>query len=309
MDFLNIPYETFFEYIFCHLTLVDFTNLLCTNREIKEKYDTNDFWRIFYLLKKQKNFRDLELKKMRKLIWHEYYHEALFDWQRNETNSFLRLPPPLPEVKKCSLVIENKSDVSYKISFMSGGYHFYPRQDSSLEERKSCGVVRPGLKKIISSYVGHMFEIRHEVKPRDDCEKSYKTHHVVLKKEGILPKPYQWKNMKGEAKMAMNPVVITLKGETYDKSVKEWLGIVHPFYSLKNFKDFKKQHKKLYIPEMKKKDKENSEKKSLLNLRIIDKKNQMKAMSEQLQQEIFEMESVLKKAEKETLPLDSYFER
>ena len=107
----------------------------------------------------------------------------------------------------------------------------------------------------------------------------------------------------------MNPVVITLNGETYDKDVKEWLGIVHPFYSLKNFKDFKKQHKKLYMPEMKKRDKENSEKKLLLNLRITDKKNQLKAMSEQFQQEIFEMESVLKKAEKETLPLDSYFER
>ena len=63
------------------------------------------------------------------------------------------------------------------------------------------------------------------------------------------------------------------------------------------------------MPEMKKRDKENSEKKRLLNLRIADKKNQLKAMSEQFQQEIFEMESVLKKEKKETLPLDSYFER
>jgi hypothetical protein len=296
MDFLNIPYEIFLEYIFCHLTLVDFTNLLCTNREIKEKYDTNDFWRLFYLSIKQKKFREKELKKMRKLIWHEYYHERLFDWQ-------------IPEVKKCSLVIENKSDVSYKVSFMSGGNNFYPRPDCSLGEKKNFGFVMPGNKKIITSYVGHMFEIRHEVKPRDDYEKSYKTHHIVLKKEGILPEPYLWKRINGEHKIANNPVVITLKGETYDKSVKEWLGIVHPFYSMKNFKDFKKQHKQLYKTEMKKKDKQLSEKKRVLNLRITDKKNQLKAMSEQFQLEIFDMEYVLKKAEKETLPLDSYFER
>ena len=41
--------------------------------------------------------------------------------------------------------------------------------------------------------------------------------------------------MKGEEKVSKNPLVITLKGETYDKDVKEWLDIAHPFYSLKNF--------------------------------------------------------------------------
>ena len=298
MDFLELPFEVFVNFIFCHFDLVDFTRFLCTSKAINEGYDRRELWRICYLKKKQKTFREAELKKMRKLIWHEYYHEGLFNPQW-----------PLPLSKKCSLVIENNSEVTYKIIFMSGGYHYYPRPDAKLEERKDCGFVSPGSKKIISSYVGHMFEIRHEFKQRDDCEKSYKTHYVVLKKEGVLPEPYVWKNMKGEGKMAMNPVVITLKGETYDKDVKEWLDIVHPFYSLKNFKDFKKQHKKLYMIEMKKKDKENSEKKRLLNLRIADKKNQLKAMREQFQQEIFEMESVLKKAEKETLPLDSYFER
>ena len=299
MDFLELPFEVFMNFIFCHFDLVDFTRFLCTSKEINGAYDRRELWRICYLKKKQKTFRENELKKMRKLIWHEYYHEGLF----------VRRDPALPLAKKCSLVIENNSEVTYKIIFMWGGYHYYPRPDAKLEERKECGIVKPGSKKIITSYVGHMFEISHQVKPRDDCEKSYKTHHVVLKKEGVLPKPYVWKNLKGEGKMAMNPVVITLKGETYDKDVKEWLGIVHPFHSLKNFKDFKKQYKKLYMPEMKKKDKENSEKKRLLSLRITDKKNQLKAMSEQFQQEIFEMESVLKKAEKETLPLDSYFER
>jgi hypothetical protein len=221
----------------------------------------------------------------------------------------MQWPLPPQELKKCSLVIENKSDVLYNVSFMSSGYYHYPNKNAMLEEKKNCGIVKPGSKKIISSYVGHMFEIRHEVKSRDDCEKSYKTHYIVLKKEGILTEPYIWKNMKGEEKVSKNSVVITLKGETYDKSVKEWLDIAHPFYSLKNFNDFKKQHKKLYMSEMKKKDKENSEKKRLLSLRITDKKNLLKAMSEQFQQEIFEMESDLKKAEKETLPLDSYFER
>lgn len=311
MDFLELPFEVFMNFIFCHFDLVDFTRFLCTNKAINEGYDRREIWRICYLKKKQKTFREAELKKMRKLIWHEYYHEGLFDWQRNVPRGFMRLPPSSQsEVKKCSLVIENKSDILYKISFMSsGGYYIYPNKNATLEEKKKCGIVKPGSKKIISSYVGHMFELSHAAQLPDDCEKSYKTHYVVLKKEGVLPEPYIWKNMKGEGKMAMNPVVITLRGETYDKDVKELLDIVHPFYSLKNFKDFKKQHKKLYMPEMKKRDKENSEKKRLLNLRIADKKNQLKAMSEQFQQEIFEMESVLKKAKKETLPLDSYFER
>lgn len=298
MNFLDLPFEVFMNFIFCHFDLMDFTRFLSTSKEISEAYDRREVWRICYLKKKQKTFRENEIKKMRKFIWHEYYHEGLF----------IR-PFSLPLSKKCSLVIENNSDVTYMVSFMSGGCHYYPRPDANLEERKDCGFINPGKKKIISSYVGHMFEIRHKVKPRDDYEKSYKTHYVVLKQEGILPEPYAWKNIKGEGKMAMDPIVITLKGETYDKSVKEWLGIVHPFYSLKNFKDFKKQHKKLYMTEMKKKDKENSEKQTLLNIRITEKKNQLKAMSEQFQQEIFEMESVLNKAEKETLPLDSYFER
>jgi hypothetical protein len=308
MDFLELPFEVFVNFIFCHFDLVDFTRFLCTNKAINEGYDRRELWRICYLKKKQKTFRENELKKTRKLIWHEYYHEGLFDWQRNIPRR-MQWPLPPQELKKCSLVIENKSDVLYNVSFMSSGYYHYPNKNAMLEEKKNCGIVKPGSKKIISSYVGHMFEIRHEVKPRDDCEKSYKTHYIVLKKEGILTEPYLWKNMKGEEKVSKNSVVITLKGETYDKSVKEWLDIAHPFYSLKKFKDFKKQHKKLYMSEMKKKDKENSEKKRLLSLRITDKKNLLKAMSEQFQQEIFEMETVLKKAEKETLPLDSYFER
>ena len=53
----------------------------------------------------------------------------------------------------------------------SGGYYIYPNKNATLEEKKNCGIVMPGKKKIVTSYVGHMFEIRHEVKPRDDCEK------------------------------------------------------------------------------------------------------------------------------------------
>ena len=70
-------------------------------------------------------------------------------------------------------------------------------------------------------------------------------------------------NMKGEGKMAMNPVVITLKGETYDKDVKEWLDIVHPFYSWKTSKILRNNTKTLYAWN-EKKEKENSEKKRCL---------------------------------------------
>ena len=60
---------------------------------------------------------------------------------------------------------------------------------------------------------------------------------------------------------------------------------------------------------MKKKDKENSEKKRWHNLQITEKKNKLKALSEKFQQEILELESVLAESEKESIPLDSYFER
>ena len=61
----------------------------------------------------------------------------------------MRLPPSSQsEVKKCSLVIENKSDILYNISFMSsGGYYIYPNKNATLEEKKNCGIVKPGSKK------------------------------------------------------------------------------------------------------------------------------------------------------------------
>ena len=107
----------------------------------------------------------------------------------------------------------------------------------------------------------------------------------------------------------MKPLIFHLKGEIYDENTKSLIGLVHPFYSLKNFQDFKKQHKKLYLPEMKKKDKEISEKKQFLNISIIDKKNKLKAMSDKYQKEILELEQSLIKNEREMLPLNSYFER
>jgi hypothetical protein len=307
MDFLELPTEVFINHIICYMETIDFMRFLCTSAGIKDYYDKGEFWRICYLRKKQIEFRENELKKMRRLICYEYDHEGLFN--KSEPYGFVYyrsyyLNVPVDLNARCTLVIENRSDVTYKVSFMNPNHNY-----RNLDVKKVCGIIAPRCKRIISSYIGHIFEISYDYKQRDNYEKSYKTHYVVLKKEGILPEPYQWKTLAGKDRTAQNPVVIKLAGETYDESVKEILDILHPVHSLKNFKDFKKQHKKLYMTKMKKKDKENSEKKRTLNLRITDKKNQLKAMSEQFQQEIFEMESVLKKVEKETLQLDSYFER
>lgn len=308
MDFLELPFEVFMNFIFCHLDTRTLMRFLCTSREINEAYDRRELWRMCYLRKKQIAFRENELEKMRRLICYEFDHEGLFNKSQpycmtvSTHGYYLNVPADLNA--RCTLVIENRSDVTYKVSFMNPNHNY-----RILNVKKFCGIIAPRCKRIISSYIGHIFEISYDYKQGDNYEKSYKTHYVVLKKEGILPEPYQWKTLAGKDRTAHNPVVIKLAGETYDESVKEILGIFHPVHSLKNFKDFKKQHKKLYVTKMKKKDKENSEKKRTLNLRITDKKNQLKAMSEQFQQEIFEMESVLKKVEKDTLPLDSYFER
>lgn len=110
-------------------------------------------------------------------------------------------------------------------------------------------------------------------------------------------------------KTSTKPIFISLNGETYDKDIKLMLNIVHPFYSLINYKDFKKQNKKLYNNEMKKKDKKNKELIENFNLQLINKKNEFAAMSDTFKQEIFEIEQFLKKKEKETNSLDSYFER
>ena len=59
----------------------------------------------------------------------------------------------------------------------SGGYYIYPNKNATLEEKEKLWNCNAGKKKIVTSYVGHMFEIRHEVKPRDDCEKS--TKHIM----------------------------------------------------------------------------------------------------------------------------------
>lgn len=98
MDFLELPFEIFMNFIFCHFDLVDFTRFLCTSKTINEGYDRREIWRICYLKKKQKTFRENELKKMRKLIWHEYYHEGVFN---RPTGMVFRgfPPPPQSEVK------------------------------------------------------------------------------------------------------------------------------------------------------------------------------------------------------------------
>ena len=78
---------------------------------------------------------------------------------------------------------------------------------------------------------------------------------------------------------------------------------------MKNFKDFKKQHKKLYASEMKKKDAENKEKEKELKDRHYATVVRMKRFLEKMNEEIAEIESDLEKTTNEKNGLDSYFRR
>tara|TARA_Y100000389_G_scaffold179760_1_gene194079 strand:+ start:1048 stop:1941 length:894 start_codon:yes stop_codon:yes gene_type:complete len=297
MDFLGIPFDVFVNYIFCHLTLVDFMRFLCTSKEIKGDYDRPELWRLCYLKKKQKTFREKELKKMRKVACIDFRVMDQKSPRRDHISCYRT------DQRRCNLILKNDTDVSYDIIYMSLSY------SSSLNPVKEHQSISPGKVRYIRSYVNHIFEFSHRPESKDDHEKAYKTTYLKIKKEEEREEPYVYQLRDGTKRDIMKPVIFHLKGETYDEDTKSLIGLVHPFYSLKNFQDFKKQHKKLYLPEMKKKDKENSEKKKNLHLQIIEKNNRLLAMRDKYQQEILELESVLAKSERETAPLDSYFER
>ena len=58
---------------------------------------------------------------------------------------------------------------------------------------------------------------------------------------------------------------------------------------------------------MKKRTKKNSEKKRLLNLRVTDKKNQLKAMSEQFQQETLKWNGSFEESRKRNITIRQLF--
>lgn len=293
MDFLNpVVLEVFVNYIFCHMSLVDFTRFLCTSKEINREYDQKELWRLCYLKKKQTTFRERELKKLRKMACNDFrvMNDTPLSWYRTDH-------------RKCNLILKNDSDITYDIIYMSLSY------SSSLTPIKEHQSIPPGKVRYIRTYVNHIFEFSHRPESKNDHEKAYKTTYLKIKKEEEREEPYEMSFRDGTKREIMKPLIFHLTGETYDEDTKSLIGLLHPFHTMKNFKDFKKQHKKLYMPEMKKKDKENSEKKNSLNLIITEKRKKLKAMNEKYQKEIFELEQSLINTTSETLQLDSYFER
>ena len=244
--------------------------------------------------KKRFSQTEKELKKSRKL--------ARIDFRDMDYNPRWLLLVGTDK-RKCNLIVKNDSDISYDIIYMSLSY------SSSLSPVKEHQSIPPGKVRYIRTYVNHIFEFSHRPESKDDHKKAYKTKYLKIKKEEENEGPYEMSFRDGTKREIINPLIFHLTGETYDEDTTSIIGLTHPFHTMKNFKDFKKQHKKLYMPEMKKKDKENSEIKNNLKDEILQKRNKMKAMNEKYQKEIFELEQSLINTTSETLQLDSYFER
>lgn len=283
MDFIAVPLDVFVKYILIHLTFKDFMLFRCSSKSLCESYSQREIWKILYMRKKQIIFQNKELKKIRKLVWIDfkssiYYHPG-YGYARREV-------API-----CSLIIKNSSDVDYEIRFVS-------TEGGCIRGTSFQGGILSGKSRVIKTWIGHTFEISRICNIRDNYEDSYKTIYYKVKKEDIESKPYHWVNSKGQDKISNNPITITLNGEKYDENVKEYIKLSHPFLSLRNFKNFKKEHKKLYIPEMRKKEKVN------------DRKNEeLKKTIEHFQKELDVKKKELETIKKNKMTLDSFFER
>jgi hypothetical protein len=297
MDFITIPYEVFVNYLFCHLTLKEFTRFLCITKEINQAYDQQELWRLCYLKKKQKTFREKELKKTRRLTWSEFDNMGTVQRGLSQVQNIL-------DHKRCNLIVKNDTDVSYDIIYMRST----PR-NNSLQPINEHQHIKPGMQRVIKTYVDHIFEFSHRPETKDNHEKSYKTKYLKIKDEDINNQPYEIESANGQKKEFCWPVVFHLKGETYGEDTHRTIDLNHPFHSMKNFKDFKKQHKKLYASEMKKKDAENKEKEKELKDRHYATVVRMEKFLEKMNEEIAEIESDLEKTTNEKNGLDSYFRR
>jgi hypothetical protein len=258
---IDLPPEVFLNFILPLIALKEFVSLLLTSQSFNRIYDINETWKEFYLRRKQFVFRVNEQKK-----------------QRRNPDNIYRTQFPMPHSPlyaakmKCKLLIFNQSPITYRIRYMSP--NSWTGGNKVLLERGNHKNISPGQYIMIISYIGHTWEFSHEYNLGDNNEESYRTIYKIINSNDIRDYtkeelPDHIRNSKFGMKKLSNSfdnlVIVNLTGNKYDvDSCKEELALVHPLNSLKNFKNYKKQHMKLFQTEMKEKLKKNNE--SLINL-------------------------------------------
>ncbi len=228
----TIPFEVFLNYVFPYLMSMDIQKLTIVSKEMKTLCENNEIWKEIYIRKRKREFyqKEFPLAKKRALTL---------------KNEVVQRPLGItPE--KVSLIFQNESNIDYKLFYCTSGN--YRRPQVCL---KGFGKVKSGCNRVISSYFGHTWIVR----PYGSsilCEKEvYETHVFTAWEDDVYPCPVKELRSNGEVKVFEKPIMIRL-GKTYDnESAKEKVGLTHP-NKVRNYKDFKKMHKRSLLPKMKK---------------------------------------------------------
>jgi len=301
---IELPSDVFVNFILPLIALKEFVSLLLTSQSFNRLYDINETWKEFYLRRKQVVFRVNEQKKLR----------------RNSDNIPIPIPhsPFYASQMTCTLLIFNQSPITFRIRYMSPNYGI--GKNRRLLERGNHKNISPGQYKIIKSYMGHTWEFSHEYRLGDNNEESYRTIYKIINSNDIRDYtkeelPDHIRNSKfGMEKLSKdldNLVIVNLTGNTYDvDSCKGELALVHPLNSLKNFKNYKKQHMQLFQTGMKGKLKETNKSLIYLEDELQEEKNTLQFEKNKLlmlEKKIQEMESFVIETEKVRKNTEQYF--
>ena len=227
----TIPFEVFLHHVLRYLNENDIHELTIVSKEMKALCENNEIWKEFYIRKRKREFYQKEFSLANK--------RAL-----TLNNEVVHRPPGVPP-EKVSLIFYNDTNIDYKLFYCTSGNGWRPQVIL-----KGFGKIKSGCNRIISSYFGHTWMVR----PCGSiiCEKEvYETHIFTAWKDDVYPYYVEERRNNGEVKVFEKPIMIHL-GKTYDnESAKDKVGSTHP-NKVRNYKDFKKMHKRSLLPKMKK---------------------------------------------------------
>ena len=228
----TIPFEVFLNHVFPYLMLMDIQKLAIVSKEMKALCENNEIWKEIYIRKRKRDFYEKEFPLVKK--------RAL-----SMRNKVLQHPLSIsPE--KVSLIFYNESNIDYKLFYCTSGN--YRRPQVCL---KGFGKIKSGCNRVISSYFGHTWVVRPYGSSIIREKEVYETHVFTAWEDDVYPYYVKELRSNGEMKVYEKPIIIRL-GKTYDiESAKEKVGLTHP-NKVRNYKDFKKMHKRSLLPKMKK---------------------------------------------------------